>query len=80
VLDPRTGRPAEALASATVLAPTATDADALSTAFFVAGLDAARHYCAHHAEVAALLVTRPRPGQPVQIVTLNLNRKELEAA
>jgi FAD:protein FMN transferase len=37
LLDPRTGRAAGALASATVLAPTATAADGLATAAFVLG-------------------------------------------
>src|SRR5262249_28423564 len=38
ILDPRTGWPAEGIASATVLARTAAEADALSTAFFVLGV------------------------------------------
>ena len=46
MLDPRTGWPAETLLSATVLAPTAAWADALSTAFFVMGPAAARLLCA----------------------------------
>jgi thiamine biosynthesis lipoprotein len=37
VLDPRTGRPAAGTASASVTAPTAAEADAMSTAAFVAG-------------------------------------------
>ena len=37
ILDPRTGEPATGPASVTVLAPTAADADALSTAFFLLG-------------------------------------------
>jgi len=37
VLDPRTGRPAAGVASASATAPTAAEADAMSTAAFVAG-------------------------------------------
>ncbi len=37
ILDPRTGRPVEPLASVTVVAPTATESDALSTAVYVQG-------------------------------------------
>ncbi|QDU20949.1 FAD:protein FMN transferase [Urbifossiella limnaea] len=37
VLDPRTGRPAEGTAAASATAPTAAEADAMSTAAFVAG-------------------------------------------
>ncbi|MFQ3593801.1 MAG: FAD:protein FMN transferase, partial [Gemmataceae bacterium] len=41
VLDPRTGWPASGLESVSVLAPSAALADALSTAFFVGGLELA---------------------------------------
>jgi FAD:protein FMN transferase len=37
ILDPRTGQPAEGVLSATVLAPTAAEADALATAAYVLG-------------------------------------------
>jgi len=57
VLDPRTGWPAAGIASASVLAPTAALADALSTAFYVGGLDLARRYCDKHPEVGALLLS-----------------------
>src|SRR5205823_12467497 len=56
VLDPRTGRPAEGIALAAALAPTAAEADALATAFYVLGIDGAERYCAKHPEVAALLL------------------------
>jgi len=56
VIDPRSGWPAEQVLSATVLAPTAAEADALSTAFFVGGAAVAERYCAEHPEIAAVLV------------------------
>lgn len=55
-LDPRTGWPAEGMASVTVIAPTAAEADALSTAFFVLGEKAARTYCDAHPNVGVLLL------------------------
>ncbi|MEI8373382.1 MAG: FAD:protein FMN transferase [Planctomycetota bacterium] len=55
ILDPRTGRPADRVLSVTVLAPTATAADALSTAFYVMGPEAAMSYCRHHPSIAAIL-------------------------
>jgi thiamine biosynthesis lipoprotein len=63
ILDPRTGRPADALLSATVLAPTAAEADSISTAFFVMGLAPARAFCRQRADLGAVLVTAgPRDG------------------
>jgi thiamine biosynthesis lipoprotein len=62
VLDPRTGVPARTLLGASALAPTAMEADALSTAFFVMGLEATRRFCAAHPATAAVLVA-PEPGR-----------------
>jgi thiamine biosynthesis lipoprotein len=58
ILDPRSGWPAEQVLSVTVLAPTAARADALSTAMYVMGPDAARRYCEAHPDVAALMFCR----------------------
>ena len=57
ILDPRTGWPAEGVLSVSVLAPTAAEADALSTAFYVLGPQAAQDYCREHPEVAAIMFT-----------------------
>ena len=57
VIDPRTGQPASSLLSATVLAPTAAQADALATAFFVMGLEASIEFCQTRPEFGALLVS-----------------------
>ena len=56
ILDPRTGWPAEGMASVSVLAPTAAEADALATVFYINGIDWARAYCNAHPEVAAVLL------------------------
>ncbi len=76
ILDPRTGRPAEGTLSATVLARTGAEADALSTAFYVLGPVAALAYCrqhsAAHGGLAAILLTPgPRPGA-VETITWGL--------
>lgn len=55
VLDPRTGWPAEGTLSATVTCDSAAEADALSTAFLVAGPELADRYCRTHADVLAVL-------------------------
>ena len=64
ILDPRTGWPAEGVLSVTVLAPTAAEADALSTAFYVMGPEAAMSYCRQHPSIAAMVFAR-RGGQPL---------------
>ncbi len=54
VLDPRTGRPAEWRAAVTVVARSAADADALSTALLVAGPERAPRLVGRKAEFVAL--------------------------
>lgn len=60
VLDPRTGYPADGVLSATVLAPKASQADALATAFFVMGVEQTAKFCERHPDVSVLFVC---PGQ-----------------
>lgn len=56
LIDPRTGWPAEGTASASVAAPTATEADALSTAFFVLGADAAQDFARSRIQLGGILL------------------------
>jgi thiamine biosynthesis lipoprotein len=65
ILDPRTGWPAEGIASASVVAPTAAEADALATAFFILGADKARAYCAAHPGVGAVLLPEGEAAAPL---------------
>ncbi|MBL8855797.1 MAG: FAD:protein FMN transferase, partial [Planctomycetaceae bacterium] len=67
VLDPRTGRPAEGVWSATVLAPTAAQADALGTACFVLGLDGCQRLLEHCPDLGILLVL-PNRGRHQTVV------------
>jgi len=76
VLDPRTGSPAEGVLSATVLAPDAAAADALSTAFFVMGVEATRAYCAERPELAVVFVLPGQREGTVAIETIGI-RDEL---
>jgi thiamine biosynthesis lipoprotein len=55
VLDPRTGWPVAGRRAATVVASSAADADALSTAFVVGGPRLAAEYCERHENVLALV-------------------------
>jgi thiamine biosynthesis lipoprotein len=56
LLDPRTGWPATGIYTATVIAPTAAEADALSTAFYVMGPEKAGRFCATRPDLGAILV------------------------
>ena len=68
ILDPRTGWPARGVYSASAIAPTATEADALSTAFYVMGFEATRQYCREHTEVGAVMVVPgPSKGTPPRV-------------
>ena len=58
ILDPRNGQPAGGMELATVFAPSAAEADALSTAFFVMGVAQTVEFCRQHPAVSAILVTR----------------------
>jgi thiamine biosynthesis lipoprotein len=60
IIDPRSGRTADGLIAVTVLAPTAMEADAWSTALFVLGPAEARRKARERDDVAALLVS---PGE-----------------
>jgi thiamine biosynthesis lipoprotein len=55
-LDPRSGWPAGGMAQASAIAPTAAEADALATAFYVLGIEKTRSYCESHPEVGAILL------------------------
>ncbi|MEO1996957.1 MAG: FAD:protein FMN transferase [Planctomycetaceae bacterium] len=68
ILDPRSGWPVEDILSCWVFAPTAEQADALSTAFFVIGVENARRYCDNHPKVSAILIPQPRQGRSLEPV------------
>jgi thiamine biosynthesis lipoprotein len=67
ILDPRTGWPPEEMASATVIAPTGAEADALATAFFVLGVEKARAYCDIHPGIGAVLLPAGDHASPVVV-------------
>jgi thiamine biosynthesis lipoprotein len=67
ILDPRTGWPAPEALSVTVVAPTAAEADALSTAFFVMGVEKAREYCDNVGRgIGAILFRPPERGRRLE--------------
>jgi thiamine biosynthesis lipoprotein len=56
ILNPATGAPARGLASVTVIAPTATEADGLATAAFVLGMDKGLQFLEEREHVEGLLI------------------------
>lgn len=77
LLDPRHGWPAQGMLSVTVVSPQAAMADALSTAFYVMGLDKAVRYCDDHPDVGAILVPPPARGRKLEPVVCNLSEEQL---
>jgi thiamine biosynthesis lipoprotein len=67
IIDPRTGRPAEGVLSATVVASSSALADALSTAFYVLGAEKSLAYTQAHPEIATVLLTPSSRGEDVEI-------------
>lgn len=80
VIDPRTGWPTDELLTVTVVAQTAERAEALSTAFFVLGVEKALEYCHNHSDVAAVLTPRPKQGRTLQPLVVGLTEAELAPA
>jgi len=56
VIDPRTGRPAEGIASASATAATAAAADAYATALYVLGLEKTRIVCQMNSGLSAVIL------------------------
>ena len=73
IIDPRTGYPTFGVLSATVLASTATEADALSTAFFVSGAEKTREFCERRPDVSALHVLESERSPGYELATFNLD-------
>lgn len=78
ILDPRTGWPAEGMLSTTVVAPTAAEADALATAFYVLGTEQSIAYCRKHPEIAAILIASGAGGTGCDVQTVGFAEHELE--
>jgi thiamine biosynthesis lipoprotein len=62
IFDPRTMRPVEGVLQSTVIDPSATDSDALSTVVFVLGADSSRKLMKSIPEAEALVFRKPAAG------------------
>lgn len=72
ILDPRTGRPAEGVLSATVIAESGAEADALATALYVLGPDGLRRIAPPNGATGAILVM-PAGGSDLRVILANLD-------
>lgn len=77
ILDPRTGLPAEGVLSATVVAPTAAEADCLSTALYVLGPAGLARVAPPDGPVGAILVVPGEASGAVRVLTANLDEQTL---
>ncbi|QDT37304.1 FAD:protein FMN transferase [Stratiformator vulcanicus] len=77
LLDPRTAMPTDGLLSVVVTAPSAALADALSTAFFVMGVEKAQTFCNTYTSVGAILIPPPTRGGRLDIVSIGIPDENL---
>jgi thiamine biosynthesis lipoprotein len=78
ILDPRTGHPATGVLSATVLAPTAAEADALATAAYVLGPTEIERIAPAGGPVAALLVLPGSRDGQLAVRLANLSPEQFQ--
>ena len=76
ILDPRTGQPASGVLSATVLADTAAEADALATAAYILGPREIDHIAPEGSAVAAILVVKDEQTGRLSAILANLDTEQ----
>lgn len=76
ILDPRTGQPASGVLSATVLADTAAEADALATAAYILGPREIDHIAPEGSTVAAILVVKEEHASRLTAILANLDTEQ----
>ncbi len=73
ILDPRTGFPAKGMVSATAVAPSATDTDALATSFYILGVDWTAAYCNNRKEIKAILIPEALREEKPEILAIDFD-------
>ncbi|MEJ2008398.1 MAG: FAD:protein FMN transferase, partial [Acidobacteriota bacterium] len=79
IMDPHTGMPVENMLSTAVISPSATDADALSTSFFVEGQGPTHTFLDHHPNLTAILFLSTSSGHAFKQILLKSSVTELPA-
>jgi thiamine biosynthesis lipoprotein len=77
IVDPRTGQPAESSLSATVLAPTAAAADAVSTACYVLGREAALDFCRTRPDLGLIHISQGDQPASIDVATCGISEENL---
>lgn len=80
VLDPRSGWPATGVQQVSVIARTAAEADALSTAFFVLGAEATERWCRSRPDVGVLMLAEGETAVRTWNLPRNLFQPSLPAS
>ena len=75
ILDARRGEPAQGIAAVTVIAPTAEEADILSTTLFILGPDEGRAYLSRYAPACEALWIPDTPDHPTFIATPGFQKR-----
>lgn len=78
IIDPRTGWPSSQMLNVNVVAPAAAEAEALSTAFFVMGVEKTLEYCENHQDIGVLILCNPDETGEAKVITSNLNQDRVE--
>ena len=78
ILDPRSGWPASGVLSATAVAPTAAQADALSTALYVLGPERAAEFCDADPHIGCVLLCPGEQHATVKIHAFGLDAGQFE--
>ena len=78
IVDPRSGYPADQNISVTAVADSATEADALSTAFFVMNLKEIESLCRRRRGLGALVIPKPVNGDRLECFTFGLGSDTVE--
>ncbi len=76
ILDPRSGWPATGVYTATVLASTAAEADALSTAAFVFGPEKIAEFCARRPDIGVVMVCPAETEFGITVFAGNIVRED----
>jgi thiamine biosynthesis lipoprotein len=79
IVDPSRGMPVEDMLMTVVISPSATESDALSTSFFVAGIERSRAYLERHSDLAAIFYIPMRSAHTVQEIVLKSSVTKLPA-